>query len=1066
MSTDLEDKPKGIYDDDEQAALEHNERLKRLEEDFALPAIDDEDRNTNQASSKDIKSSENAKDNKLSDYSQAAKEKSGFYNPKDDSNKAISNKDDSFYKNAGNKAKLKAKRMMSKRSNKIGLAIASALVSGFVALTTMAPSLIINHLKEMLLGRISSVQMYHQRRYRQRKLNRFKNMLSPQGRKAQKIIDEMVLDGYTPIHSNGKIVGLQPPGTRASGIIGTGIGDHIDEYMNVKHPFRTARWKTKRMNALYKTFGVKRSSPVDADKVRAGPDGEINPKKIVNKEIASGVLEGEDPDLFVNHGDKAKTAEEQAKRDATNAEYEEASDEIGEEFKESKAQLIEEGIDEAELPEVSRATATSGGIINDELGEIAERAVSSGGAGSKLASGLKGILNPLDIGDRICTIRNRINGAIFLARSAKAVKLIRYSMLFINAADDTRRGKASSKSMNELMKRVTAVDKNGNGIGASPGFGYMMKSKFSKTRNKVTGSPVAVDGKLTGFMGTIHDATNAFSGVESACPYVQNPAIQIAAGIGSVLIGVFSGGTATAAEQAAIQSSKEIVKKAVKDAIESAIQKGIVKSLLKTLAVELSFEAIMILTEMYIQQSLNMPFTGQEKGGQLGDILVAGAGASNKQRSLSAGMVPATSAEYAQAQTEYLAWQKEQNSRRSFMDRTFAMDDQNTLMFNLALAIPSDGGQFINNGIDKSLSIASNALNPSKVLTSIMTAISPKASALGGDEVSFGEFDITAGDEEGKKLATDPAGNPQMIMRSDIEDIDAEDNAAELVASGDVNPDTLEPIDGPNKFKEHIANCVDTADIYTSIEENKGDCMARQAITKKFKAHLAYIDMLDGFDAHNDPGSISPTSASPSTPTTPTTPELPTTTDPGIIVGDPYTDSTSVPCAAGTRDIGIQDAYAEGRVFKAKLCSLSNMTSSGQADKPGSQFSTPGGDGHAIVNSRVSGAWFKLVNDAKAAGVNLSASSSFRSMPHQQSLWNANPNPEFVARPGHSSHQGGVAIDFGNMSGKVPKATCANRASNSGAGYQWLKANASKYGFKQYAVEAWHWDAYPLANRC
>ena len=33
-------------------------------------------------------------------------------------------------------------------------------------------------------------------------------------------------------------------------------------------------------------------------------------------------------------------------------------------------------------------------------------------------------------------------------------------------------------------------------------------------------------------------------------------------------------------------------------------------------------------------------------------------------------------------------------------------------------------------------------------------------------------------------------------------------------------------------------------------------------------------------------------------------------------------------------------------------------------------------------------------------------------MAHQQKLWSDNPNPAFVAPPGTSNHQMGLAIDF------------------------------------------------------
>lgn len=178
----------------------------------------------------------------------------------------------------------------------------------------------------------------------------------------------------------------------------------------------------------------------------------------------------------------------------------------------------------------------------------------------------------------------------------------------------------------------------------------------------------------------------------------------------------------------------------------------------------------------------------------------------------------------------------------------------------------------------------------------------------------------------------------------------------------------------------------------------------------------------------------------------------------GQINGDPYTDSSNIPCAAGTTEVRKDDGYVNGNKFPVTLCSLPNLPSTGSAD-----------NGFAIVNSRVSGAWFSLVNDAKAAGINLSAGSSFRTMASQASLWNGNPNPAEVAQPGFSSHQAGVAIDFTpEMSSPIAGQDCAGgRARLPGnKAWEWMYNNAEKYGFKQYSAEAWHWDALVASNRC
>ncbi len=53
----------------------------------------------------------------------------------------------------------------------------------------------------------------------------------------------------------------------------------------------------------------------------------------------------------------------------------------------------------------------------------------------------------------------------------------------------------------------------------------------------------------------------------------------------------------------------------------------------------------------------------------------------------------------------------------------------------------------------------------------------------------------------------------------------------------------------------------------------------------------------------------------------------------------------------------------------------------------------------------------------------MSASSTFRTMAHQKALCNANAacrqrDYSWVAQPGHSGHQLGVAVDYAGISGK------------------------------------------------
>lgn len=1000
MSTDLQERPSGIYDDEEKRAKEQ-EHLKQLEDDFAKPTISDEGRNAGGSSDNptDLKSKEQeAPDKRLSDK-------------KSDEQSSATNEggENGFFRNKGNprKGRFSIKGGLSSTQNKVAFGIAAAIVSVLALMITWLPNFLINHLKEVLLGRISSVQMYHQRRYRQKKIHKLKNWFSADGRRAQTIIDEMKLRGYDISFDNaGDLIGLKHPEKNFSAT-GEGIAKEIDDFLETRHPFRTARWKTKRMEAFYRKYGVKRTSPIDADKIRAGPDGDVDAKKTVNKELAEGINRGEDPANLdnLNSGtelDSDDPNESQALDDA-DAQYKEGSSEIGDTLKEDARKLEVDGADIDELSETTQDLLTAGDGLSPEAARIGNELASAGGAASKVADTVRGELSPLSFADRLCTVRNRINGAVKLARAAKAVKLIRYAMLFVNAADDTRRGKGSSKAIGELMKRVTAKDANGRSIGGSPGFGYLMKSKFSKSKNNALKSPVAVDGVPSGLFGSLNGTFKNIPFMQQTCPFAQNPFVQTGAAAAQLIPGAGQG----------LKLSVPAIKTAVKKAVESATVRSVLFAVGQQVAIELTFDGIMSLTEAYIQKNLNLPFTGQEKGGELGDILVAGAGASNKQRSLEAGMVPAETEEYVRANNEYLAWKKEEDSKKSFINRTFAMDDSNSLMFNLALAMPMNGSDAITDGLNKSISVASSALNPSSVITSLMTAISPKASALDGDEIAFDEFTVEGtGPETGMKLATDPAGNPQVIMRSDIEDIDPVENEAALVAAGEINATTFEPTKDSG-FAKHIEKCVDTPDLYTSIEDGEGDCMAREQITKRYKAQLAYLDLKDGIEAEFFPEDIHDASESASS--TEQSPDAPVTT--GVSGAVTIEQTSPIP---GT----------DKRINTAILPQFLNMVNAAKAD--------------GIDLLPISSGWR---DPAKQIALRKSNCPDWRNSP------SGDCNPP-TAKPGTSKHEGGRAIDFSNMCySRNGASSCRGNAR-----WEWLVANAEKYGFYQLKSEAWHWS--------
>ena len=88
----------------------------------------------------------------------------------------------------------------------------------------------------------------------------------------------------------------------------------------------------------------------------------------------------------------------------------------------------------------------------------------------------------------------------------------------------------------------------------------------------------------------------------------------------------------------------------------------------------------------------------------------------------------------------------------------------------------------------------------------------------------------------------------------------------------------------------------------------------------------------------------------------------------------------------------------------------------------------------------VARAFDRMEAAARGDGVALSITSAYRSDAEQAVLWNRNPNPRMVARPGTSLHRNGTELDLGPASA-----------------YAWLAANAGRFHFlKRYSWEPWH----------
>jgi LAS superfamily LD-carboxypeptidase LdcB len=102
----------------------------------------------------------------------------------------------------------------------------------------------------------------------------------------------------------------------------------------------------------------------------------------------------------------------------------------------------------------------------------------------------------------------------------------------------------------------------------------------------------------------------------------------------------------------------------------------------------------------------------------------------------------------------------------------------------------------------------------------------------------------------------------------------------------------------------------------------------------------------------------------------------------------------------------------------------------------------------SMLDPKAASSWLKLKRKAKADGVPLRESSTYRTRQQQLECWmrwKAGTGPR-AAPPGKSMHEVGLAVDV-HMAGETSPE------------YIWLAENAESFGFyRTVSDEPWHWE--------
>lgn len=606
--------------------------------------------------------------------------------------------------------------------------------------------------------------------------------------------------------------------------------------------------------------------------------------------------------------------------------------------------------------------------------------------------------------DYACQGYGALTTLSYAAKAIRAAQLVRYSMIFIGVADAIKAGVSPEPEDIELLGNVlttTTVDSSDPSkvlVGsATDSFGYKYAAygdtgaseQSMKIANRFMAGGGFV-GEMSAVTGTILSTLGGRGAAKNTCGFLANPFVQGA----SIVLGV-----------AALFVPGANVAKIAASAITGA-GIGLALTILPGLLADI------------VAGTVTNDIVGEEAG----NAITSGSGALMSD-SLAAqnGNAPMTKRDavaynnlQVETQNQYIADELRQTS-------PFDATNPNTFIGSIAA----------------SLIPLQSSSNPLTTLGSLFASstknLFPTSQALDTEQYKK-SLDICKDlDVEESGFAADPFCNvirgipPKYLDKDPLTVID------ELEAAGDLTS-TGEPA---GKYPEFIDQCILNEEPlgYKNMDTGYSDAEVQQCIIKDSNANY-YLNFMDrrvelGMSGE-DIVATGTSSVSAST---------------SIDEANLFSDSTSVPCAAGTETVETSTGYRRGKPVTIQLCALPNTTEGG---KP------------ARVNSRASGAVYLMFEDLrKHLGVEkITINSSYRTMAEQQEAKRRYGGQ--AATPGWSNHQMGYAFDvnMGSANGGNSNSYTMN-VNTSYPGnkvWEWLKANASKYHFSQYPPEGWHWS--------
>jgi hypothetical protein len=564
------------------------------------------------------------------------------------------------------------------------------------------------------------------------------------------------------------------------------------------------------------------------------------------------------------------------------------------------------------------------------------------------------------------------------------------------------------------------------------------------------------------FVGGI--AGNFFSKIlQPVCPVITDPRVGLGVGVGELALTVLSGGESKVGEVAAEASAREIIGHMLSNIAS--------KDSLKSFGVKITRDVSLIvggtvLAKLIVHSrmgNMKAPIPNSE------DLQVqAKQGGNMAARDLNRYQLYAAPMSHKDVILSNYQDYKDiafKNSQKSIYDRYLNIREPNSMTNSMAISLTNISNKSLASITQGLISKLGSLFQSNGSILSVIMGTNQKQALAAATNTNFGIIQWGWTDEEIKLIKAKPEKYSPI-------------NNAAYVDSGTKFEDLKRDYD--KCFTRTVGTLLANQDIERDQDgtivadkpgngdkgEGKGVCAPNNLSISNDEAFQFRIYMRNQnvYDHLNDIQNPSEASAN-----------APAATG-GVAGGaiDPttlYQDSSSLACDPRTTDLGVQDGYHNEAVVKIKVCGLPNLKSTSDESLPGG---ITGANGQTIVNARVSGAFFDLVEAAQKEGrLTGGAKSSFRTNAHQQRLCDTDSSGlcqkgkyTYVGKPGTSNHQMGLAIDFVVAGIGNSHLNCINVSGKCTAqgheDWEWLNTNSSKFKISQYVNEFWHFS--PTGN--